>query len=428
VSPRQLLLEAFRAALQAVDPIRVVPPRLPPLPVGRTLVAGAGKASAAMAAAVERRWPKDAFLSGKVITRYGHGLPDREAFSRIQVTEAGHPLPDETGARAVREMFDAARLLGPDDLLLALISGGGSSLMMLPAGGLTLADIRTVTHRLLNSGARIEDINVVRKHLSASLGGRLALAAGPARVEALIVSDVTGDDPAHVASGPCAPDPSTYTDALDILLAHGNDWPCAILDHLRLGIRGDIPDTPKPGLPRFENVRNQVIARGIDALQAASEYLVANGVTPVMLGDQVSGEARGVAAKHAGLARLIAAGKTAWKRPAVLISGGETTVAVKGGGKGGRNCEYALALALELNQSAGIYAIAADTDGIDGTGDNAGAIIYPDTLVRAAQLKIDVERYLAENNSYGFFAVLGDLVMTGPTRTNVNDFRAILID
>jgi glycerate 2-kinase len=359
-----------------------------------------------------------------VITRYGHG----QSTDRIRVIEAGHPLPDAAGVRAAEEMLSAVRSLGPNDLLLALISGGGSSLLTVPADGIELDAIRQATQWLLNSGERIENINIVRKHLTATLGGRLALAAEPASVEALIISDVTGDDPAHVASGPFAPDPSTYADALDILLSRDGDWPRSLLAHLQSGIRGEIPDTPKPGHPRFGQVNNRIIARNRDALRASAEVFAAHGITPIVLGDTISGEARSIAGEHARLVLQIRTGHVSWRPPVALLSGGETTVKVRGEGKGGRNSEYALSLAIALQGLSGVHALAADTDGIDGTGDHAGAMIAPDTLVRAAKLDIDARQCLADNDSYAFFAGLGDLLMTGPTRTNVNDFRVVLIE
>jgi hydroxypyruvate reductase len=424
VNPRQLLLESFDAALRSVDPLRVVPPELPRPPAGRTLVVGAGKAAAAMARAVETHWPPGAPLEGRVITRYGHGLPT----DRIRVVEAGHPLPDAAGVRAAEEILVAVRGLGPNDLLLALISGGGSSLLTVPAHGLELGAVRQTVQRLLNSGARIENINVVRKHLTATLGGRLALAAEPAPVHALIISDVTGDDPGDIASGPFAADPSTYADALDILLSHDGDWPQSILAHLQSGIRGEIPDTPKPGHPRFAKVHNRIVARGRDALRASAEVFAGHGITPIVLGDTISGEARSIGGEHAQLALQIRAGRASWQPPAALLSGGETTVRVRGSGKGGRNSEYLLSLAISLQGLQGVHGLAADTDGIDGTGDHAGAIVAPDTLMRAAKLGIDARQCLADNDSHAFFAGLGDLLKTGPTRTNVNDFRVVLID
>ncbi|HSO06258.1 MAG TPA: glycerate kinase [Pelomicrobium sp.] len=422
MNPRQLLIDSFHAAVAAAEPLAIVPPHLPRPPKGRTVVVGAGKAAASMAKAVEGHWPERADLSGLVITRYGHGLPTR----RVRVVEAGHPVPDESGEAAAREILTLVKSLGPDDLLLALVSGGGSSLLSLPADGVTMADLKGVTRELLRCGASIQEINTVRKHLSAIQGGRLA-AACRARVLALVISDVTGDDPTHIASGPCAPDPTTFADALAILRDYDVREPSAVIERLERGAAGRIEETPKPGDAVFRRVENRVIATAHQSLVAGGEVLRREGVPVAILGDSVAGEARDVAAVYAALAREVSTYGHPWQRPVALVSGGETTVTVRGDGRGGRNAEFLLALTVELDGMRGVHALAADTDGIDGTEDNAGAICGPDTLKRAAQLGIDARTMLANNDGYTFFKGLGDLVLTGPTRTNVNDYRVILI-
>lgn len=401
---RALLEQSFRAAVAAADPLRILPNHLPAAPRGRTFVAAAGKAAASMALAVERHWPPGAPLEGLAITRYAHGLPT----ARIRVLEAGHPVPDAAGEAGARELLARVRGLGQDDLLLALVSGGGSSLLSLPAPGVTMEGLKAMTRELLRCGAPIQEINTARKHLSAIQGGRLA-AACRAPVLALIISDVTGDDPTHIASGPCAPDPSTVADAQAVLRKYGIRAP------------GAFSETPKPGDTLFARVENRVIATARRSLETAAAVFAAQGIAPVILGDDITGEASEVARSMAQQARSA-------RRPAVLISGGECTVTLRGaGGRGGRCSEFLLALALALEGVAGVHAIAADTDGIDGSEDNAGACIAPDTLARAAAQGIDAGKMLDANDSYGFFAALGDLVVTGPTRTNVNDYRAILL-
>jgi hydroxypyruvate reductase len=401
---RALLEESFRAAVAAADPLRILPPHLPPPPRGRTFVAAAGKAAASMALAVERHWPRDAPLDGLAITRYGHGLPTR----RIRVLEAGHPVPDAAGESGARALLAGVRALGPEDLLLALISGGGSSLLSLPAEGVTMERLKAMTRELLRCGSPIQEINTARKHLSAIQGGRLA-AACRAPVLALVISDVTGDDPTHIASGPCAPDPTTVADARGVLAKYGIAPP------------GPFTETPKPGDRLFARVENRVVATARRSLEAAAALFEARGIAPTILGDDITGEAREVARDMAAQARVA-------PRPSVLISGGECTVTVRGkGGRGGRCGEFLLALALALDGVPGVHAIAADTDGIDGSEDNAGAVISPDTLARAAGRRLDARAHLEAHESYGFFSALGDLVVTGPTRTNVNDYRAILL-
>ena len=411
---RALLRRMFNATVAAAAAERCLPAHLPAPPKGRTVVIGAGKGAAAMARAVEAHWqgPLDR-LSGLVVTRYGHGAPT----SRIEVIEASHPVPDAAGRDAARRVLESVKGLGPDDLVLCLISGGGSALLALPAEGIALDDKRAVTSALLRSGATIHEINAVRKHLSAIKGGRLGAAAHPAPVVTLVISDVPGDDLSVIASGPTVPDPSTFADARAVLAKYGITPPPAIAR--RLAEARD--ETPKPGDPRLARARAVLIATPARALEAAAEVARAAGYEPVMLGDAIEGEAREVAASQA---RRALSG-----RPGVaLISGGETTVTVKGKGRGGRNAEFALALALALDGHKGIHAIACDTDGIDGTEDNAGALVLPDTLARARAAGLDPAARLADNDAYGVFSAIGDLIVTGPTLTNVNDFRAILID
>ena len=422
MSPRELLTGSFQAALAAADPLLIVPQHLPAPPRGRTVVVGAGKAAASMAHAVESGWPADKALEGVVITRYGHGL----ATERIRVVEAGHPVPDEQGERAAREILALARGLGKDDLLLVLVSGGGSSLLALPVEGVAMADLKAVTRSLLASGAPIQDMNTVRKHLSAIQGGRLALATG-ARALALIISDVTGDDPTHIASGPCAPDPTTYRDALDILARFDVAPPASVAAHLENGARGRAPETPKPGEAAFARVENRVIATAQASLIAAAAFTQAHGVTPMVLGDSVTGEASEVAKVYAALARQVRRHSLPLAPPLALISGGETTVTLRGKGRGGRCTEFLLSLAISLEGLERTWALACDTDGIDGSEDNAGAIVTPDSLARARAKGLEAKALLADNDGYGFFSALGDLVVTGPTRTNVNDFRIIVV-
>jgi hydroxypyruvate reductase len=442
---RNLLLNSFHAAIAAANPLRIVPPHLPPClsdgrtsTSGRILVVGAGKAAASMAEAVENWWQqgtgRDTELDGIVLTRYGHGLP----LERIHVVEAGHPLPDEQGEQATRAILHEVRKLGANDFLLCLLSGGGSSLLSLPVDGVLIHDLRSVTTELLRCGAPIQEINTVRKHLSAVLGGRLA-ASCRAPVLALIISDVTGDDPTHIASGPFAPDPTTYANALAILGYYRINAPAPIMETLMAGAHGKLMETPKPGDAAFNQVENRIIANARGSLQAAKEYLERQGIPAVVLSDSVTGEARDVAKVMAAIAREVRCHEQPWKPPVALISGGETTVTVRkdgcgdgrgngrGDGRGGRNAEFLLSLAIELDGMEKIYALACDTDGIDGTEDNAGAFIAPDSLRRAKQQGINAAALLAGNDAYTFFERLDDLVVTGPTRTNVNDYRAILI-
>ena len=422
IDPRALLLESFRAAVAAADPLVIVPSHLPPPPRGRTLVIGAGKAAASMAAAVERHWPRDAALSGLVITRYAHSVPTE----RIRVVEAGHPVPDESGEVAAREILAQVRTLGEDDLLLALVSGGGSSLLSLPAGSVSMADLKEVTRQLLMCGAAIQEINVVRKHLSAIQGGRLA-AACRAPILALVISDVTGDDPTHIASGPCAPDPSTYDEAIGILRKYAVPPPESVRKHLDSGARGIVAETPKPGDPVFARTENRVIATAHRSLEAAAEVFRARGVTPAILGDSITGEAREVGKVMAALAREVRTHGGPFRPPVALISGGECTVTVRAKGRGGRCSEFLLSLGIELEGVHAVHAIAADTDGIDGSEDNAGALWMADSLARGAGRGLNAKSLLAANDAWQFFADLGDLVVTGPSLTNVNDYRAILL-
>jgi glycerate 2-kinase len=420
--PGDFLRGLFAAALAAADPDRALADRLPAPVRGRTVVVGAGKAAAAMARAVETRWPDP--LEGLVLTRYGHAVPCR----RIEVVEAGHPVPDIAGMQAAERILALAHGLGPDDQLVFLASGGGSALLTLPAAGLSLADKQAVTRALLRSGATIAEINTVRKHLSAIKGGRLAAAAAPARLVTLAISDVPGDDPAVIASGPTVPDASTFADARAVLAKFRIEPPAAIAAHLREAAA----ETPKPGDPIFAQASFELVASPAEALRAAAALALRRKIAPVVLSDRIEGEARDVAAVHAAIAlqlraRRFQAGARVILPPAVLLSGGETTVTVVGSGRGGRNTEFLLALGVALDGAPGISALACDTDGIDGTEDNAGAILYPDSLARAAARGVAARASLVDHDGYGFFAALGDLVSTGPTRTNVNDFRAILV-
>jgi len=412
-----LLRAMFEAAIRAADPERVVPAFLPDPPAGRTVVVGAGKASAAMARALERHWPGP--LEGVVVTRYGHAV----LCERIRILEAAHPVPDANSEAAARAILEAVRGLGPDDLVIALISGGGSALMALPAPGLTLADKQAVNRALLRSGADIGEMNCVRKHLSAIKGGRLAAAAFPARVVTLAISDVPGDDPAVIASGPTVPDPTTFAEARSILVKYGIAEPAAVIAHLA---RGE-DETPKPGDPRFARAEFRLIATPQRSLEAAAEVAEEAGIRPVILSDAIEGEAREVAKVMAAIARQVRRRGQPARPPCVLLSGGETTVTVRGDGKGGRNVEFLLALAVALRGEPGIFAVAGDTDGVDGAEEVAGAILRPDSLERAARLGLDAKAMLARNDAHPVFAALGDQLVTGPTLTNVNDFRAVLV-
>lgn len=415
---RILLRSMFEAAVAAALPDKVVPAHLPPPPRGRTIVIGAGKASAAMAKAVEDNW--NGALHGLVVTRTGHGVPCRH----IEIVEASHPVPDQRGEEAARRILALAESAGPDDLVLCLISGGGSALLALPAEGISLEDKRAVNKALLAPGADIGEMNTVRKHLSAIKGGRLAAAAAPAKVVTLLISDVPGDDPSVIASGPTVADPTTFAEARAILARHGITPPPAIERHLAEAR----DETPKPGDPRLAGATTAMIASPMASLLAAANIAWRAGIAPVILGDALEGEAREVGKALAGIALSVSRHGHPAAAPAVLLSGGETTVTVRGKGRGGRNAEFLAGLALGLDRAPGISALAADTDGIDGSEDNAGAFVTPDTLTRARAAGIDARRLVADNDCYSLFAALDDLLVSGPTLTNVNDFRAILIE
>lgn len=415
---RTFLLSLFNSAVAAVSAQKCLPAHLPAPPLhGKTLVIGAGKGAAAMASVVEQHWQGE--LSGLVVTRYGHGADCK----KIEVIEAAHPVPDDAGRQAAERMLAMVQGLSKDDLVLCLISGGGSALLALPADGISLEQKQAINKALLKSGAAISEINCVRKHLSNIKGGRLGLACAPARVVTLLISDVPGDDAHVIASGPTLADASTCAEALAVLHKYAIAIPANIEQHLVSG-RGE---TPKPGDPRLANSSYQIIASAQEALEAAAATARAAGITPYILSDNIEGEALDVGLVHAAIAKQVAKHGQPFSTPCVIISGGETTVTVKGNGRGGRNAEFLLSLAVALNGQAGIHAIACDTDGIDGSEDNAGALLSPDSLARAAALNLNAKALLENNDGYGFFQALDDLVMTTPTRTNVNDFRAVLI-
>ena len=416
ITPRDVLRQMFDAAVMRALPSVCVPSHLPPKPTGRVVVVGAGKASAAMAQAVEAVWGP---VPGLVVTRYGHKVPCQA----IEVVEAAHPVPDQAGERAAQRILEMVTGLGPDDLVLALISGGGSALLALPAEGITLADKQQVNKALLLSGATIAEMNCVRKHLSAIKGGWLAAAAAPARVVTLAISDVPGDDPSVIASGPTVADCTSFADALTILDKYQIQVPPAVSARLQAGA----DETPKPGDPRLARSEYRMIVTPQAALEAAAQVAQHHGYTPLILSNAMEGEARDVALVHAAIAAQVVEYGQPAAAPLVLLSGGETTVTVRGQGRGGRNTEFLLALAVALAGKERIYAIAGDTDGIDGTENNAGAIIDPLTLTKAAHAGLNAQAHLSNNDGYSFFAGIGDLVITGPSLTNVNDFRAILI-
>ncbi|MEY4364282.1 MAG: hypothetical protein RLZZ24_1634 [Pseudomonadota bacterium] len=427
--PQAFLRQLFDVAVQQAQPIHNLRQHLPAPPKGRTVVVGAGKAGGAMVHALEALWPADAPLSGLVVTRYGH-TPPRPAgvASRIEVVEAAHPVPDAAGMQAAQRILSLVQGLSADDLVLCLISGGGSALLTLPAEGLTLQDKQRINRELLLSGANIGEMNTVRKHLSRIKGGRLAQACAPARVVTLTISDVPGDDPSIIASGPTVPDASTCADAWAILQQHRIALPPAIESALRSGAL----ETPKPG-PQWSQQSVHMIATPQQSLEAAAAVARQAGLNAYVLSDEIEGESREVAKVHAALARAAAQGRGPFAKPCVLLSGGETTVTVRPQapdapkGRGGRAGEFCLGLAQALQAQAGVWALAADTDGIDGVEDNAGACVSPDTLKRAQAKGLSVAAHLDRNDAYGFFAALDDLVVTGPTHTNVNDFRAILV-
>jgi len=417
VPPRDLLRRMFDAAVESAQPARCVPPHLPDPPKGRLLVIGAGKASAAMARAVEEHWPGE--LSGLVVTRYGYAVP----CARIEIVEAAHPVPDAAGLEAARRIQALVQGLTADDTVLCLISGGGSALLALPLDGLTLEDKQEVNRALLKSGATISEMNCVRRHLSAIKGGRLAAACHPAKVVTLLLSDVPGDDPMDIASGPTVADPTTCADALAIIRRYGITVPPKVLEVLESG-RGE---SVKPGDPRLAGLDTRMIATPQMALEAAAEVAREAGLAAHILSDRIEGEARDVGKAMAGIALQVAQRGQPFTAPCVLLSGGETTVTVRGSGRGGRNVEFLLSLGVALDGCPGVHAIAGDTDGVDGLEEIAGAHIGPDSLARAWALGIKPKDRLADNDGHGFFEALGDSVVTGPTLTNVNDFRAVLI-
>ncbi len=429
-APRAFLQYLFGVAVQRAQPQHTLAGFLPTPPPGRTLVVGAGKAGGAMAQAFEALWPPDAPLSGLVVTRYGH-VPERPADlpQRIEVVEAAHPVPDAAGLAAAERMLALTQGLTEDDLVVCLISGGGSALLTLPADGLALADKQRINQQLLASGAHIGEMNCVRKHLSRIKGGRLAAACAPAHLLTLAISDVPGDDPATIASGPTVPDPTTCADALAILERYRIELPASV----DLALRCSALETPKPGDAVFEGQRVYLVATPQQSLEAAAQAARRAGIEAYILSDEIEGESREVAKVHAALARAVANKGQPFSTPCVLLSGGETTVTLRpvpaGGlaGRGGRAGEFCLGLAQALQGQQGVYALAADTDGIDGVEDNAGAFVAPDTLERALAKGLKTTAFLDRNDAYGFFTALNDLVVTGPTHTNVNDFRALLI-
>ena len=432
--PRQFLEHLYQAAVRRAMPLHNTAAFLPVPPSresgGRTLVIGAGKAGGSMAQAVEAHWPADAPLSGLVVTRYDH-IPPRPSglVQRIDIVEASHPVPDMAGLQAAQRILAMVQGLTKDDLVLCLISGGGSALLTAPADGLTLQDKQQINQQLLDSGANISEMNCVRKHLSRIKGGRLAAACAPARVVTLTISDVPGDDPSVIASGPTVADVTSCADALAILQRYGIDVPAAVRAELESGAL----ETPKLGDPAFTGHEVHMIATPQQSLEAAAEVARAAGIGAYILSDEMEGESREVGKVQAALARAVSSKNQPFQKPCVILSGGETTVTVRplkvgaARGKGGRAGEFCLGLALALQGQPGVYAIAADTDGIDGLEENAGAHVAPDTLARAVAQGMKVDAFLDRNDAYGYFKPLGDLVVTGPTHTNVNDFRALLI-
>jgi glycerate 2-kinase len=427
--PREFLRHLFDVAVRRAMPLHNMAAFLPEPPKSRTLVIGAGKAAGSMAHALEAHW--SAPLSGMVVTRYGHTPPRPVGLAqRIEIVEASHPVPDAAGLAAAERMLALTQGLTEDDLVICLISGGGSALLTLPALGLTLEDKQRINKELLNSGAHIGEMNCVRKHLSRIKGGRLAAACAPARVVTLAISDVPGDDPSVIASGPTVPDPSTCAEALGILRRYG----IAVPAHIEAALQGGALETPKPGDTIFANQSVHLIATPQQSLEAAADAARAAGIEAHVLSDKLEGESREVGRVHAALARAVALDRGAWTKPCVILSGGETTVTVRAQAKdnakpsrGGRSGEFCMGLAQALQGVSGVWALAADTDGIDGVQDNAGAIVTPDTLQRAAALGLKLQDHLDRNDAYGFFEPLGDEVLTGPTHTNVNDFRAMLV-
>ena len=411
--PVEFLNNLAQAAIEAADPLKVLPQHLPPPPQGRVIVIGAGKASAAMAKAVENTWP-DKDIEGIVVTRYDYGMP----CDKIEIIEAAHPVPDDAGEVACQRILELLSDVTEDDLVLCLISGGGSALLSYPAPCLSSQEKREINAALLRSGATIHEMNALRKHISAIKGGKLALAAQPAKLLTLIISDVPGDDPATVASGPTLPDPTTQSQALAAI----EKYNIPVSDAVRNWLLDPANETPKPGDPHFENAEVKIISCAQDALNAAELYAADHDVKCVMLGDDLEGESRKLA--HTHIQQVLG---TNPDQPKLLLSGGETTVTIKGEGRGGRNTEYMLAAAMAARDEKNLFGIAVDTDGIDGSEDNAGAFFTPDTLSKAPQKNIDPAAFLKNNDSYSFFEKLDGLVKTGPTYTNVNDFRAILV-
>jgi glycerate 2-kinase len=429
-NPRAFLRQLYDAAVQRALPLHNTAAYLPAVPRGRTIVLGAGKAAAAMAQAVETHWPAHAALQGLVVTRYQHTPPRPAGLTqRIEVVEAAHPVPDAAGVHAAQRILAMAQGLTTDDWVICLISGGGSALLSLPVDGLALADKQRINQALLRSGASISEMNCLRKHLSRIKGGRLAAACAPAKLVTLAISDVPGDDPSVIASGPTVPDASTCADALAVAQRYGIALPAHIAAQLHSGAL----ETPKPGDACFAGQSVQLIATPQQSLQAAADAARAAGIHAYILSDALEGESREVGRVHAALAIACAQGKNAFTKPCVILSGGETTVTVrplKPGqtpGRGGRAGEFCMGLAQALQGHAGIYALAADTDGIDGSEDNAGAFVLPDTVQRATQQGLQLADHLDRNDAYSYFSALGDLVITGPTFTNVNDFRVLLI-
>lgn len=429
-APREFLEHLYRVAVDRALPLSSMGQHLPSPPKGRTLVLGAGKAGASMAQALEALWPADAPLSGLVVTRYGHIPPRPEGLvQRIEIVEASHPVPDAAGMQAAERILALTKGLTKDDLVLCLISGGGSSLLVLPAEGLTLADKQRINKELLESGANIGEMNCVRKHLSRIKGGRLAAACAPARVVTLTISDVPGDDPAIIASGPTVPDDTTCADALAILDRYRIEVPEAV----RASLKSGALETPDPQDPVFKTNEVHLIATPQQSLEAAAAAARAAGIEAYILSDEIEGESREVGKVHAALARAVAHRGAPFAKPCVILSGGETTVTVRprqpgqAKGRGGRAGELCLGLAGALMGQQGVWALAADTDGIDGVEDNAGAFVTPDTLARAEAASKKLSDHLDRNDAYGYFDAIGDLMVTGPTHTNVNDFRAILV-
>jgi glycerate 2-kinase len=429
-APRAFLEHLFRAAVRRAMPLHTMGAFLPAPPKGRTIVLGAGKAAGSMAHALEALWPADAPLEGLVVTRYQHTPPRPAGLrQRVAIVEAAHPVPDAAGLQAAQRILAMAHGLTPDDLVICLVSGGGSSVLTLPAEGLTLQDKQRINQELLHSGATIGEMNCVRKHLSRIKGGRLAAACAPARVVTLTISDVPGDDPSVIASGPTVPDATSCADAVAILQRYAIQVPGAVMSLLEQGSL----ETPKPGDAVFVNQEVHVIATPQQSLEAAAQSAQEAGIAAYILGDDMEGESREVGKVHAALARAVARRNQPFAKPCVILSGGETTVTVKPRlpgapkGRGGRAAEFCLGLAQALQGEENVWALAADTDGIDGTEDNAGAFVAPDTLRRALALGHKADAFLERNDAYGYFGAIGDLVVTGPTHTNVNDFRAILV-